>query len=170
MHCVNPPPSWYRVLEETLHHENFELTCCIVQIEESGGQALTFGGDVSKEEDVAAMIKTVSNCDLFVNCFVCHCNQHYFILIKGLQVVDAWGTVDVLVNNAGQHQIPTSVTVSSFVFLSISTTDLLPFLGITRDGLLMRMKKSQWQEVIDLNLTGVFLCTQVFILGHIFMQ
>ncbi|KAK9926697.1 hypothetical protein M0R45_023911 [Rubus argutus] len=76
-----------------------------MEIEESGGQALTFGGDVSKEEDVAAMINTV---------------------------VDAWGTVDVLVNNA----------------------------GITRDGLLMRMKKSQWQEVIDLNLTGVFLCTQ----------
>ncbi|XP_034214690.1 3-oxoacyl-[acyl-carrier-protein] reductase 4-like isoform X2 [Prunus dulcis] len=75
------------------------------EIEASGGQALTFGGDVSNEEDVAAMIKTV---------------------------VDAWGTVDVLVNNA----------------------------GITRDGLLMRMKTSQWQEVIDLNLTGVFLCTQ----------
>ncbi|BBH03699.1 NAD(P)-binding Rossmann-fold superfamily protein [Prunus dulcis] len=75
------------------------------EIEASGGQALTFRGDVSKEEDVAAMIKTV---------------------------VDAWGTVDVLVNNA----------------------------GITRDGLLMRMKTSQWQEVIDLNLTGVFLCTQ----------
>ncbi|KAJ0630925.1 putative 3-oxoacyl-[acyl-carrier-protein] reductase [Helianthus annuus] len=31
---------------------------------------------------------------------------------------------------------------------------------ITRDGLMMRMKLSQWQEVIDLNLTGVFLCTQ----------
>ncbi|BAF14494.1 Os04g0376300, partial [Oryza sativa Japonica Group] len=43
-----------------------------------------------------------------------------------------WGTIDVLVNNA----------------------------GITRDTLLMRMKKSQWQDVIDLNLTGVFLCTQ----------
>nr|XP_023872876.1 3-oxoacyl-[acyl-carrier-protein] reductase, chloroplastic-like [Quercus suber] len=75
------------------------------QIEANGGQALTFGGDVSKEEDVEAMIKTA---------------------------VDAWGTVDVLINNA----------------------------GITRDTLLMRMKKSQWQEVIDLNLTGVFLCTQ----------
>jgi len=25
------------------------------------------------------------------------------------------------------------------------------------------MKKSQWQDVIDLNLTGVFLCTQVHI-------
>lgn len=33
--------------------------------------------------------------------------------------------------------------------------------GITRDTLLMRMKPAQWQEVIDLNLTGVFLCTQV---------
>ncbi|KAE8123958.1 hypothetical protein FH972_018871 [Carpinus fangiana] len=75
------------------------------EIEACGGQALTFGGDVSKEEDVESMIKTV---------------------------VDAWGTVDVLINNA----------------------------GITRDGLLMRMKKSQWQEVIDLNLTGIFLCTQ----------
>lgn len=25
----------------------------------------------------------------------------------------------------------------------------------------MRMKPTQWQEVIDLNLTGVFMCTQV---------
>ncbi|EEF51831.1 3-oxoacyl-[acyl-carrier-protein] reductase 4 [Ricinus communis] len=75
------------------------------EIEASGGQALTYGGDVSKEDDVESMIKTA---------------------------VDAWGTVDVLINNA----------------------------GITRDGLLMRMKKPQWQEVIDLNLTGVFLCTQ----------
>ncbi|XP_019434327.1 PREDICTED: 3-oxoacyl-[acyl-carrier-protein] reductase 4-like [Lupinus angustifolius] len=75
------------------------------EIEAFGGQALTFRGDVSNEADVDSMIKTA---------------------------VDTWGTVDVLVNNA----------------------------GITRDGLLMRMKKSQWQEVIDLNLTGVFLCTQ----------
>lgn len=75
------------------------------EIEASGGQALTFGGDVSKEADVESMIKTA---------------------------VDAWGTVDILINNA----------------------------GITRDTLLMKMKRSQWQDVIDLNLTGVFLCTQ----------
>ncbi|WVZ24933.1 hypothetical protein V8G54_003477 [Vigna mungo] len=85
-----------------LHEEAILL---YLYIEAFGGQALTFAGDVSNEADVESMIKTA---------------------------VDAWGTVDVLVNNA----------------------------GITRDGLLMRMKKSQWQEVIDLNLTGVFLCTQ----------
>ena len=32
--------------------------------------------------------------------------------------------------------------------------------GITRDGLLMRIKSADWQSVIDLNLTGVFLCTR----------
>ncbi len=32
--------------------------------------------------------------------------------------------------------------------------------GITRDGLLMRMKTEDWQSVIDLNLNGVFLCTR----------
>jgi 3-oxoacyl-[acyl-carrier protein] reductase len=43
-----------------------------------------------------------------------------------------FGTIDVLVNNA----------------------------GITRDGLMLRMKLEDWQAVIDLNLTGVFLCTR----------
>lgn len=47
-------------------------------------------------------------------------------------VIDKWKRVDVLVNNA----------------------------GITRDNLLLRMKPSDWQAVIDLNLTGVFLCTR----------
>jgi 3-oxoacyl-[acyl-carrier protein] reductase len=32
--------------------------------------------------------------------------------------------------------------------------------GITRDTLLLRMKPEDWQAVINLNLTGVFLCTQ----------
>lgn len=52
-------------------------------------------------------------------------------LIK--QTIDKFGRIDVLVNNA----------------------------GITKDTLLLRMKLEQWQAVIDLNLTGVFLCTKV---------
>lgn len=51
-------------------------------------------------------------------------------LING--TLEKWGRVDVLVNNA----------------------------GITRDTLLLRMKLEDWQAVIDLNLTGVFLCTR----------
>jgi 3-oxoacyl-[acyl-carrier protein] reductase len=31
--------------------------------------------------------------------------------------------------------------------------------GITRDTLALRMKPQQWQDVIDLNLSGVFYCT-----------
>ncbi len=47
-------------------------------------------------------------------------------------VIERSGKIDILVNNA----------------------------GITRDGLLMRMKTEDWQAVINLNLSGVFLCTR----------
>ncbi|RLN30544.1 3-oxoacyl-[acyl-carrier-protein] reductase 4-like [Panicum miliaceum] len=75
------------------------------EIEEFGGIAFSFAADISCETEVESMMRTV---------------------------IDAWGTLDVLVNNA----------------------------GITRDALLMRMKRTQWQEVVDVNLTGVYLCAQ----------
>lgn len=48
------------------------------------------------------------------------------------EVMDKYGHIDVLVNNA----------------------------GITKDALVMRMKPSQWQAVIDVNLSGTFSCIQ----------
>src|SRR3954463_3253930 len=48
------------------------------------------------------------------------------------ETVDHFGKIDILVNNA----------------------------GITRDNLLMRMKENEWDDVININLKGVFLCTK----------
>ena len=48
------------------------------------------------------------------------------------KALDTYGSLDILVNNA----------------------------GITRDNLLMRMKEDEWDDVINTNLKGVFLCTK----------
>ncbi|PLT30095.1 3-oxoacyl-[acyl-carrier-protein] reductase [Peribacillus deserti] len=48
------------------------------------------------------------------------------------QTTERFGRVDILVNNA----------------------------GITKDNLLMRMKEDEWDDVININLKGVFLCTK----------
>jgi len=47
-------------------------------------------------------------------------------------ITDKFGKIDVLINNA----------------------------GITRDGLLMKMKESDWDAVLSVNLKGAFICTQ----------
>jgi 3-oxoacyl-[acyl-carrier protein] reductase len=48
------------------------------------------------------------------------------------ETISHFGSLDILVNNA----------------------------GITRDNLLMRMKEDEWDDVINTNLKGVFLCTK----------
>ena len=48
------------------------------------------------------------------------------------QVIDKWGKIDILVNNA----------------------------GISRDTLLLRMPESAWDDVINTNLRGAYLCTK----------
>lgn len=77
----------------------------VAAISEAGSEALALQADVSKADQVDALVKAT---------------------------MDKFGRIDVLVNNA----------------------------GITRDTLLLRMKPEDWQAVIDLNLTGVFLCTR----------
>ncbi len=77
----------------------------VAEVEALGSRAIALPADVSKADQVDGLINAV---------------------------MEKWGQVDVLVNNA----------------------------GITRDTLLLRMKPEDWQAVIDLNLTGVFLCTR----------
>lgn len=67
--------------------------------------AMTFQADVSKEDQVAAMFEAVR---------------------------EEFGTVDILINNAGLQQ----------------------------DASIKEMTLAQWQKVIDVNLTGQFLCAR----------
>ena len=57
------------------------------------------------------------------------------------QVVENWGRIDILVNNA----------------------------GITRDKLLLRMTAEDWDEVLNINLRGAFLCTR-YAIPHMVKQ
>jgi 3-oxoacyl-[acyl-carrier protein] reductase len=84
-------------------HSAAEAEALVQEIAAVGGEGMALAADVSQPLEVERLFE---------------------------QVMERWGRVDVLVNNA----------------------------GITRDALLLRLKPEDWQAVLDLNLTGVFLC------------
>jgi len=77
----------------------------VADIEAAGGEAMAIQCDVSKEEDVKRMFT---------------------------QTIDAWGSIDILVANAGMQW----------------------------DGPFHEMSLKQWNKVLDVNLTGQFLCAR----------
>lgn len=81
------------------------LAQLVAEIQAAGGSAVAVAGDVSSAAAANELIEA------------------------GVQ---AFGRIDVLVNNA----------------------------GITRDALLLRMKDEDWDEVLNINLKGAFLCTR----------
>jgi glucose 1-dehydrogenase len=77
----------------------------VAQIKSSGGAAVAAAADVSKEDEVVAMFR---------------------------DIVSQFGTVDILVANA----------------------------GLQRDSAFTRMSLADWQFVLNVNLTGQFLCAR----------
>jgi len=75
----------------------------VATVEKEGGKAMAVYADVSKEDDVEAMFRTV---------------------------IDTLGTVDILVPNA----------------------------GLQRDATVTNMTLAEWNKVLEVNLTGQFLC------------
>ena len=82
-----------------------KLAALVSEIRAAGGEAFALKMDVADADQVKAGFK---------------------------QVVDKFGRLDILVNNA----------------------------AVTRDGLAMRMKKDDWDTVLETNLTGAHLCIQ----------
>lgn len=81
-------------------------------VREAGAECETFKGDVASSDDVAALVKGVN---------------------------EAFGAVEILVNNA----------------------------GTTRDNIMMRMKDAEFDEVIQTNLKGTYLCTRAALRGMV---
>ena len=101
-----------------------------LQLAEDGfNVAVNYAGNKEKAEAVVKEIKEKG-----VESFAIQANVAEGDQVKAMikEVVNQFGSFDVLVNNA----------------------------GITRDNLLMRMKESEWDDVIDTNLKGVFNCIQ----------
>jgi 3-oxoacyl-[acyl-carrier protein] reductase len=67
-------------------------------------------------------------------------------------------TLAIKTNVADAADVDKSVAEISRVFGRIDI--LVNNAGITKDGLLIRMKKDDWDAVIGVNLTGVFNCTK----------
>ena len=81
-------------------------------VREAGAECEIFKGDVASSEDVDALVKGVN---------------------------EAFGPVEILVNNA----------------------------GTTRDNLMLRMKDAEFDEVINTNLKGTYLCTRAVVRGMV---
>lgn len=64
--------------------------------------------------------------------YLVNATDYEAVLAAAVQVVEDFGQIDILINNA----------------------------GITADASLKKMTPEQWQRVIDVNLTGVFNCTK----------
>lgn len=81
-------------------------------VREAGGECEIFKGDVASSEDVEALFKGVA---------------------------EAFGSVEILVNNA----------------------------GVTRDNIALRMKEDEFDSVIQTNLKGTYLCTKAVLRGMV---
>ena len=88
--------------------------------------------DIDKEQVDQAVAKLKTGSEVKVSGYAADVTDEELIGSTFKEIVNEHGKIDILINNA----------------------------GVTRDGLLMKMRSSDWDMVLDVNLKGTFICTQ----------
>jgi len=97
---------------------------------EEGASVYIF--DVNQEEGARTVGEFQQAYDNKVNFFKVDITDEKGVEQSIKKIIEAEGRIDILVNNA----------------------------GITRDNLILRMSLEDWKKVIDINLTGAFICSK----------
>ncbi len=84
------------------------------------------------QDAVDEAVKTLTDASYLATGFAADVTDNAVIEKIFKQIFNEFGKIDILINNA----------------------------GITRDGLLMKMKEADWDLVMNVNLKGTFICTQ----------
>ena len=88
--------------------------------------------DVVKNEDTADLVQTLEHMGRKCLPMQTDVSQEEEVNALVKEILAQCGKIDILINNA----------------------------GITRDGLVMRMKSGDWTKVLDVNLSSMFYCTK----------
>ncbi len=95
--------------------------------------ALVYIFDVDESEGTKTVNELNKTCrDSKINFFKVDITDEESVRNSIEEIINSEGKIDILVNNA----------------------------GITRDNLILRMNLEDWQKVIDINLTGAFICSK----------
>ena len=105
---------------------------CALELAKAGATVALVARNVAKLAEVATEIASAGGT---AAAFTLDMASEDSIKNGAKAVLDRYGKVEILVNNA----------------------------GITRDGLMMRMKRADWDDVLSTNLTGAFLLTQTLL-------
>ena len=111
---------------------------CALVLAEAGADVVVASRNLERLEQVAGEIRALGRKALVVALDLSR-PETIPEVFKKAQGEEDFSKIDILINNA----------------------------GITRDGLLLRMKMEAWRQVLETNLTGAYLCTQGVLSGMV---
>ncbi|KAL7461272.1 hypothetical protein ACHAXS_001693 [Conticribra weissflogii] len=109
--------------------------CIAMELVKSGNVKIVINDIEPMKEEAEKVAQEIRDAGGEAMVVTADCSNQDDIKAMFKKVIDEYGKCDVLVNNA----------------------------GIARDSLMVRMKPEQWQQVIDINLTGVYFASQEFL-------